>query len=254
MDDPNKERIVILAAVANILALLVMVIPYIMERARYLEFIPVWLRLLLLLLLLVLLVFIIIKMFSLRVKRYPVSIKSDSILYTINDHTGRLVHCEKNQLIRANHDFVKIYDEEIIVDGSIANIVGSIEGAESSIVSSPARQGMSWNVQHVFSRQLPKNKFVTRTFAFDFIDSFMENTEYVICRIANKVEDFQLSIIFPLEKIPHEIRGFLRRGQIEIEKESPPIHRYELPDKRVRVDWQVKWPKTGDIYKIIWSW
>ena len=68
------------------------------------------------------------------------------------------------------------------------------------------------------------------------------------------VGDSQLSIIFPVERIPHEIRGFLRRGQIEIEKESPPIHRYELPDKRVRVDWQVRWPRTGDIYKIIWNW
>ncbi len=254
MDDPTKERLFILAAIANILAVLVMVIPYLVEHAPYLELIPTWLRALLVFSLLAILVFIIVRILNLRAKRYPVSLKSDHILYTINDATGKLVHCEKNQLIRANHDFIKIYDDEIIVDGSIANITGSIEGSESSIISSPERRGMTWNVQHAFSRQLPKNKYVKRTFAFDFLDSFTECSEYILCRIANRVEDFQLSIIFPVDRVPHEIRGFLKRGQIEIEKESPPIHRYELPDKRIRVDWQVRWPRTGDIYNIIWNW
>lgn len=254
MDEVTKERIFIIAAIANILVLLATVIPYLTKYSPYLERIPTNYRIYLLIFLLVVLAFIILKLLSLRARKYPVSIKSDDILYTIENRTGKLVHCEKNQLIRANSDFIKIYDEEIIVDGKIENARGTIEGGESTIIVTPKREGMTWTVQHVFHRQLPKNKYIKRTFSFDFIDSFTEKNEYVLCRIINVVEDFRLSVIFPADRPPQEIRGFLKRGAVEVEKLKPPIHRYELSDKRVRADWQVKRPRTGDIYRIIWSW
>ena len=253
MDEVIKERIFVLGAIANVILLFLMLIPYFVRYASF-ELIPANYRIYLFIFLLVVLAFIILKLLGLRAKKYPISIKNDNILYTIEDPTGKLVHCEKNQLMRANHDFIKVYDEEIIVDGKIANIKGSIEGAESTIVASSERRGMAWGVQHVFHRQLPTNKYVKRTFSFDFIDSFTENNEYALCRIVNVVDDFQLSIIFPMNRPPQEIRGFLKRGPIEFEKQNPPLQMYELPDKRKRVDWHIKRPKVGDIYKIIWSW
>ena len=254
MDEVTKEQIFIIAAIANILAILLLIIPYFIKLAPYFELIPTNYRIYLFFFLTLVLVFIILKILSLRSKKYPICIKNDNILYTIEDPGGKLVRCEKNQLMRANQDFITTYNEEIIVDGKIENIRGSIEGAESTFIAAPKREGMAWNVQHVFHRPLPKNKHVKRTFSFDFIDSFTENKEYVLCRIVNIVEDFQISIIFPKNRSPQEIRGFLRRGPIEIEKQDPPIYTYELADKRKRIDWQVKYPKIGDIYKIIWSW
>ena len=291
MDEVTKEQIFIIAAIANILALLLLIIPYFIKLTPYFELIPTNYRIYLFFFLTLVLVFIeavpqllltpknlllfgfkplfaflflpildcwtasiILKILSLRSKKYPICIKNDNILYTIENPEGKLVHCEKNQLMRANQGFITTYNEEIIVDGEIENIRGSIEGAESTIIAAPKREGMAWNVQHVFHRPLPKNKYVKRIFSFDFIDSFTENKEYVLCRIVNIVEDFQLSIIFPKNRSPQEIRGFLRRGPIEIEKQDPPIYTYELADKRKRIDWQVKYPKIGDIYKIIWSW
>ena len=254
MDEVIKERIYVLGAIANVIVLFLMLITYFLGYASYFELIPANYRCYLFIFLLVVLAFIILNLLRLRAKKYPISIKNDNILYTIEDPRGKLVHCEKNQLMRANQDFIKLYDEEIIVDGEIANIKGSIEGAESTIVAPSEKRGMTWDVQHVFHRQLSTSKYVKRTFSFDFIDSFTKNNEYVLCRIANVVEDFQLSIIFPMNRPPQEIRGFLKRGPIEIERQNPPLQMYELPDKRKRVDWQIKRPKVGDIYKIIWSW
>ncbi len=247
MEEVTKEWIFTLAAIANILALFLLIIPYFQRlTTNYRTF--------LILILILFLVIFISKIISLRSKKYPVSIKNNHIFYTIEDIEGRLVHCEKNQLIRANQDFIATYNEEIIVDGKIENISGSIEGSESATIIAPVREGMTWNIQHVFNRPLPKNKYLKRTFSFDFIDSFTRNNEYIVCWIRNIVDDFEVSIIFPENRPPREIKGFLRRGQIEIEKQDPPLYLYELPDKRKRIDWQVKHPKIGDIYKVIWSW
>lgn len=254
MDEVIKERIYVLGAITSVIALFLMIIPHLAGYASYFESIPVNYRIYLFIFLLSVLAIIILNLLRLRAKKYPISIKNDNILYTIEDSTGKLVHCEKNQLMRANYDFIKLYDEEIVVDGEITNIKGSIEGAESTIVAPSEKRGMTWDVQHVFHRQLPTSKYVKRTLSFDFIDSFTKNNEYVLCRILNIIEDFQLSIIFPMNRPPQEIRGFLKRGPIEIEKQKPPLQLYELPDKRKRVDWQIKRPKVGDIYKIIWSW
>ncbi len=253
MDEEAKEKIFILAAVANILAVLIMGISYSSQYISKFTFNLTDYRIYLSLLLLVALVITILRIVNLRQRRFPVSIKDDNISYTINDPSGKLVHCEKNQLIRANHDFIKVYEEEIIVDGTLTNFKGSVEGIASSIIPSTEKKEGVWKVQHVFHRTLPK-KYIKRSFSFDFVDSFTKDSEYITCRVVNIVKDFQISLTFPENRPPKEIRGLLRKGPVEIEKERPLFHRYEGADGRVRVDWKIGNPKSGDIYKIIWDW
>ena len=155
MDEDTKEHIFIIAAIANILALLFMAIPFLFNYGPFLNILTKY-RTYLIILLLFVLIFIIAGILRIRARKYPISIKADNILYTIKDSNGKLVNCEKNQFIRANYDFIKTMGEEIIVDGKIENFKGYIEGIESIIVPAPKREGMTWNMQHVFQRQLLK--------------------------------------------------------------------------------------------------
>lgn len=253
----TKEGIYIIGAIASIIGLIIIITPSLLEHfpplMEHVIKIPVYYKIFLFFFLSIVLIFLISKLLSFKKRKIPISIKDDHVIYTIKDSKGKLVSCEKNQFIRANMDFITTYEEEIATDGEIENFKGSIEGVESWIIPPSKKAGLKWKIRHVFYGALPKGKYIRRTFSFDFIDSFTEKSEYIWLSIRNDVGSFVLSIIFPADRHPGEVKKFLKREPVEM-KIDPPICPYTLPDGRKRVDWSVNHPRINDIYIMRWDW
>jgi len=250
MNGEKNDWLYVIGSIASILGLIIIIIPALIEYAID---IPTNYKIILFFFLLALLIFSFSRILRLWKGKTPISIKEDHILYTIKESSGKLVTCEKNQFIRANVGFITMYEEEIATDGKIRNFRGEIEGIDSNIISSSKKEGLKWKIRHVFHEPLPQNKYIKRTFSFDFINSFTQNDEYIWLDIRNDVKSFILSIIFPSNRFPKEVKKFLKREPAEMNI-GPSLCPYTLPDGRTRVDWPVKHPKINDIYILRWNW
>lgn len=178
---------------------------------------------------------------------YPYELVSMHSILDFQDDLGHLVQFELRSHIRALKDTQTVFDS-LSVDGntdqdSIVVYPGS--------VAEMKKEDNRLEIQTQLNTPLTFGDEIIKILNCDFIDSFINSEEYWIEEQVNPCNILKTTIIFPPGRPPQSWSAKRLRAWNELDCVQPVQY---VVRGRVRLDFETRYEKIHDRYRIDWKW
>ena len=174
-------------------------------------------------------------------------ISYDSTL-EILDIKGKEAVFTKTEEIRFLQDNIIAFQDQAWGDGKILLDYQCSPGVPVDFY----RNGHKTHVLISFREVKNKDDQLTMNIQWKIKDGFLTNDGYWGTAIIHSTRKLKVRIIFPRNRVPHQIQLINPNHKIETDFKKENL--LQLPDKHWQVTWEKKNPKINQNYLIKWEW
>jgi hypothetical protein len=166
----------------------------------------------------------------------------------LQDTEGKRVTYFKRQRVRFLQDNIIAYQDNAWGDGNIFTDYQCSPGIPVDRYREGHRYRVLISLRATKQRGDIEEFYIQRTIT----DGFTRTTEDFQTEIDHKTQKLSLSVVFPMDRNPKEVRIVEQKAHRTLELGRDHCHR--LPDGRLEVRWETTKPRRFEAYILHWSW